>query len=354
MSSPARRNESEKAHIIILAIALVAVLIGMSFLSPHFLSVRNLLNASRFMAEIGLLSLGMAVVVISGGIDLSVGSVMALCAVAMGLLVSAGMPVLPAAALVLLLGVAAGALNGVVVTRLGLPAIIATLATLAVYRGIALGISGGEAFPVGEDFAWLGQGMVMGVPVQLVVLVAAAIAVGVVLRHTIFGRTIYSVGANEIAARFSGLKVQRAKLSAYALSGLFAAAAALIFVSRVSSAKANAGTGYELDAITIVVLAGIPITGGRGSIVAVMLALVTIGLVRNGMTLAFIQTDIQAVLIGALLILAVIMNRLLELLPATSKLPDAVQTASASTAPGGEASAHGSAMPAGSGRSPTQ
>ncbi len=321
MSGSARGRNADATQIAILMVALAVVVVAMSFMSPHFLSVRNLLNATRFMAEIGLLSLGMAVVVIAGGIDLSVGSMMALCAVVMGLLVAAGVPLPIAVGCVLLIGACAGAFNGLLVTRLRLPPIIATLSTLAVYRGVALGISGGEAYPVGEDFAWLGQGMLFGVPVQLVLFALASLAVGTILRRTTLGRAVYTIGANETAARFSGLRVPRAKLSAYALSGLLAAVAALIFVSRVSSAKANAGLGYELDAITIVVLAGIPITGGRGSIVAVVLALVTISLVRNGMTLAFIQTDIQAVVVGALLIFAVILNRLLEWIPAGLKLP---------------------------------
>ena len=306
---------ADASHLVILLIALICVVIGMSRLSSHFLSVSNLLNATRFMAEIGLISLGMAVVVISGGIDLSVGSMMALAAVAMGMLVSIGTPVPLAALLTLLLGAVAGALNGVVITMIGLPPIIVTLATLAVYRGVAMGVSGAKAFPVGADFAWFGQGAVLGIPVQALLLAIASIVIAVVLRRSTFGRAVYAIGANEVAARFSGIDVVRVKWIAYTLSGLLAAAAALNFVSRVSSATANAGIGYELDAITIVVLAGIPISGGRGSILGVVLGLVTIGLVRNGMTLAFIQSDIQSVVIGGLLIAAVVVNRLLELVP---------------------------------------
>jgi len=178
-----------------------------------------------------------------------------------------------------------------------------------------MGVSGAKAYPAGADFSWLGQGAVFGIPVQALLLALASVILAAVLRRSIFGRAVYAIGANEVAARFSGIDVVRIKLMTYTLSGLLFAAAALIFVSRVSSAKANAGTGYELDAITIVVLAGIPITGGRGSILGVVLGLVIIGLVRNGMTLAFIQSDIQAVVIGGLLIAAVVVNRLLELVP---------------------------------------
>jgi rhamnose transport system permease protein len=351
MSEKARGRDAERAHILILAMALVLVVVVMSFLSPHFLSVRNFLNATRFMAEIGLLSLGMALVVIAGGIDLSVGSVMALCAVAMGLFFAAGVPPLPAALTVLVLGAACGGLNGLIVTRLRIPPIIATLATLAIFRGVALGISGGGAYAVGDGFALLGQGFVLGLPVQFVVFVIVALTLWAVLRYSTFGRSLYAVGANETAARFSGLRVERTKIIAYVLSGILASAAALVFVSRVSSAKANVGMGYELDAITIVVLAGIPITGGRGSVGAVMLALVTIGFVRNGMTLAFIQADIQAVLIGALLLFAVLINRLLELFPTGSRLPFYPQVESESltspTKPREIASAN-------SGRTPTE
>jgi rhamnose transport system permease protein len=305
----------DASHLIVLAIALVGVVLGMSHLSAHFLSLKNLLNATRFMTEIGLLSLGMAVVVISGGIDLSVGSMMALSAIGFGLLIYAGAPLVFAAALTLALGAVAGGINGLVITTVGLPPIIVTLATLAVYRGIAMGVSGAKAFPISPDFAFLGQGALYGAPVQALLLAVVALVLAVTLRRSTFGRAIYAIGANEIAARFSGIDVKRVKLAAYALSGLLSAAAGLVFVSRVSSAKANVGTGYELDAITIVVLSGIPISGGRGSILGVVLGLVTVGLARNGMSLAFIQSDIQAIVIGGLLIAAVVVNRLIALIP---------------------------------------
>jgi rhamnose transport system permease protein len=304
---------ADLSQMAILAVALVGVVIGMQELSPHFLSLKNLLNSTRFMAEIGLLSLGMALVVIGGGIDLSVGSLLALCCIIAGLCGSAGLPEWCIVVVTLFAGLALGSINGVLVTLAKLPPIIVTLATLAIFRGLALGVSGGAAYQMDEGFGRLGRGEIFGLPTQLLILLAVSTILIFTMRVTRFGRMLYATGANLEVARFSGIPTGRVLLTTYILSGLFAAMAALIFVSRVSSAKANAGVGYELDAITIVVLAGIPLSGGRGQILSVLLALVTVGLIRNGMALAFIQSDLQSIIIGALLLGAVAINRLFGL-----------------------------------------
>jgi rhamnose transport system permease protein len=250
------------ARVQILAFVLVIAVAVMSTLSDTFLTVDNLLNATRFMTEIGLVALGMTLVMITGGIDLSVGAVIALTAVVVGLLIQAGIGAWPAAVIGLCLGALLGALNGFVITRVGLPPIIVTLATLAIYRGVAYGISAARAFPIPDSLSVLGQGYLGPLPVQLLLFLAGAAGVWLVLARTTFGRTLYALGVNETAARFAGLHVDRVKLAAYAVSGLLSAVAVVIFISRVSSAKANAGEGYELDAITIVVLGGGSVAGG--------------------------------------------------------------------------------------------
>lgn len=305
----------------LLAVVLILVVAVMATLSDTFLTLDNLLNATRFTTEIGLVALGMTLVMITGGIDLSVGSVIALTAVVVGMLIQAGVGAWPAAILGLGLGLLLGALNGFVITRVGLPPIIITLATLAIYRGVAYGISGAGAFPIPDSLSVLGQGYLGPLPVQLPLFLAVAAGVWVLLARTTFGRTLYALGVNETAARFAGLHVERVKLAAYALSGLLSAAAAVIFISRVSSAKANAGEGYELDAITIVVLGGGSVAGGRGGVVGTLLGLAIIGFTRNGLTQAYIPPEVQAILIGAVLVAAVIGNELFARWWATRRGP---------------------------------
>jgi rhamnose transport system permease protein len=295
---------------VLLAVVLVIAVAVMATLSDTFLTVDNLLNATRFMTEIGLVALGMTLVMITGGIDLSVGAVIALTAVVIGLLIQTGIGAWPAAVIGLCLGALLGALNGFVITRVGLPPIIITLATLAIYRGVAYGISAARAFPIPDSLSVLGQGYLGPLPVQLPLFLAVAAGVWLVLARTTFGRTLYALGVNETAARFAGLHVDRIKLAAYAASGLLSAAAAVIFISRVSSAKANAGEGYELDAITIVVLGGGSVAGGRGGVIGTLLGLAIIGVTRNGLTQAYIPPEVQAILIGAVLVAAVVGNEL--------------------------------------------
>jgi rhamnose transport system permease protein len=294
----------------LLAVVLVLVAAVMATLSDTFLTIDNLLNATRFTTEIGLVALGMTLVMITGGIDLSVGSVIALTAVIMGMLIQAGVGAWLAALSGLVFGLLLGALNGLVITEVGLPPIIITLATLAIYRGVAYGISGARAFPIPESLSVLGQGYLGPFPVQLPLFLAVSAGVWLLLSRTTFGRTLYALGVNETAARFAGLHVDRVKLAAYALSGLLSAAAAVIFISRVSSAKANAGEGYELDAITIVVLGGGSVAGGRGGVIGTLLGLAIIGITRNGLTQAYIPPEVQSILIGAVLVAAVIGNEL--------------------------------------------
>jgi rhamnose transport system permease protein len=293
-------------------IALFAVLIFFAFAAPNFLHTANLVLMSKHVALNAFLAIGMTFVIITGGIDLSVGSTLGLVAILLGVLWhNVGLP-LP---LAMVLGVAAGGLaglgNGFVITRFRVPPLIATLATLALYRGLAEGISQARSvrgYP--EWFYVLGQGDAAGVPVQLWVFLAAALLAGFILTFTTFGRTTYAVGANEVAARFSGLHVDRAKLLIYTASGLVAGLAAVIFVSRVSTTRSDMGTGVELDAITAVVLGGTSIFGGRGTIVGTVLGLILIQVLKNGLALSGVKGDGTIVVIGAVLIASTLLSNL--------------------------------------------
>lgn len=299
-------------HESFLAVLLVAALVVLSFQSDKFFTVSNLLNQGRLMTEIGLVALAMTFVIATGGIDLSVGSILGLTAILTGVFwKNVGLPLPLAAFGAVAVGTFCGFVNGIIIARFKVPPLIATLATLALYRGLAEGISEARSvrgYP--EWFYVLGQGEVLGIPTQFAILVVAAIVASVILAYTTWGRTTYSVGANEIAARFSGLPVEKTKLAIYTMSGFTAAIAAVIFVSRVSTTRSDMGTGIELDAITAVVLGGTSIFGGRGTIVGTILGLCVIQALKNGLSLAGVKGDGTIMLIGAVLILAILASNL--------------------------------------------
>jgi rhamnose transport system permease protein len=307
-----RRLRIPVGEIVLLAALLLAVII-MAQLSPSFLTSRNFFQITRFIAEIGLISLGMTAVILTGGIDLSVGSILGLSAISMGFLFYQGVPIWLAAIAAIMVGTLAGAVNGALITLTRVHPLIVTLATLAIYRGLALGISQGQSFRgYPEWFFVLGQGYVGPVPVQLIVFGLLALVFVVLLGRTVFGRKLYGLGHNETAARFAGIHVDKVIWTVYSLSGLLSGLAAVIFVSRVSTARADAGTWYELDAITAVVLGGTALTGGQGGILGTLLGLLIIGVVRNGLTLAFVPGEVQSVFIGLILIAAVAFNQRLR------------------------------------------
>ncbi len=301
-------------HETVLALLLAGALAVLAGQSGRFLTADNLLNQGRLMAEVGLASLPMTFVIVTGGIDLSVGSIFGLAAILLGVFwhdLGLWLPIAMVAAV--LVGGAAGLLNGVIVTRFRVPPLIATLATLALYRGLAEGISQARSVRGYPDwFFVLGQGEVLGVPTQLWLLLVLTAAAAIVLGLTTFGRTVYAIGANETAARFSGLAVDRAKMVVYGCSGLVAALAAVIFVSRVSTTRSDMGTGLELDVITAVVLGGTSIFGGRGTIIGTALGLALMQAMKNGLALSGVKGDGTIVVIGIVLIAAILLSNLLS------------------------------------------
>ncbi|MGV8954003.1 MAG: ABC transporter permease [Cypionkella sp.] len=301
-------------HETIMIVLVVVALIVLGYQSDKFLTLDNLLNQGRLMTEVGLIAIIMTFVIVTGGIDLSVGSILGLVAILLGVFwKDMGLPLPVAIGLSLVVGTLAGAVNGLIITRFRVPPLIATLATLALYRGIAEGISQARSvrgYP--EWFFVLGQGQAMGIPTQLWFFGIMAVLAGVVLGFTTWGRAAYAIGSNETAARFSGLRVDRTKLAIYSASGFAAALAAVIFVSRVSTTRSDMGTGLELDAITAVVLGGTSIFGGRGTIIGTLLGLILIQTLKNGLSLAGIKSDGTVVLIGAALILTILLTNIFQ------------------------------------------
>jgi rhamnose transport system permease protein len=295
-----------------LAALLGVELVALSLLSPHFLSFDAMSNIARLSAEMGLVSLGMLLVVLVGGIDLSVGAVLALAAVVLGLAIDAGMSVPASVAAALAVGVLAGLINGSVVAFAGVPSIIVTLATMAVFRGLALGLSGGQSFPLPEAMSDWAQATWAGLPTAFGLLAATALLAAGVLRYTRWGVMLFALGHNEVASRLAGLPVNRARVAAYAASGALAALAGVVFAARVTSAKADFGVGHELDAITVVVLSGASLAGGSANVPGLLLGLAIVGALRLGLTMVFVPAETQAVLIGVVLIAAVASRRLFD------------------------------------------
>lgn len=295
---------------VVLLIVLFLAMGTVSRLSDNFLTLRNFQIMAPYLVEVGLISIAMTMIIIIKGIDISVGSMVGLCAVIMGFAWrDYGFSIWAAAVAAVALGTLCGLFNGLAISKVRVPDLIVTLATLAIYRGMAEGLSGGQPvtkFP--ESFLFLGQGRLWGVPAQLFILIPAVVIGGLALERTSFGRYLYAIGNNEMAARFSGVKVDRIRLFAYALSGFLSGLAAVIYVSRLNTARSNMGIGLEFEVITGVVLGGTSIAGGEGSIWGSILGLALIVLLRNGLNLAGMPTQAQAVVIGAILIVTVLIN----------------------------------------------
>jgi rhamnose transport system permease protein len=281
-------------------------------LDPTFVRPQAQLVLSTQVWELALLALPMTFIIVTGGIDLSVGSMIALSGVVLGLSYEAGMNIWLCCALAILAGTAAGALNGLFVSVVRVHPLIVTLATLSAYRGIAEGISSGRpisGFP--DSFAWLGRGDVAGVPVAAILFAIAAIIAGVVLWKTPFGRSLYAMGYNETATRFSGIKTRKIKFILYTMSGLSAAVAAILLVGRRNTAKADIGAQMELDVITAVVLGGTSIFGGRGRITGTVLGVLLIHETKSFVSWYFQNDPLIPLVVGVLLIVAVLLNSLL-------------------------------------------
>jgi len=284
-----------------------------SLFGTNFLTVGNAFEITRLSVEIGLLAVALTPVILTGGIDLSVGSLMGLAAVVFGILWrDLGLPIPVAALGAIGLGGIAGCLNGGLITKLRIPPLIATLGTYSLFRGLAEGITRGVEnytdFPSG--FLFLGQGYLFGVvPAQLPIFVVVALAFGLLVHRGTFGRGLVAIGSSIEGARYAGLRVDRILMSVYALSGLTAGLAAVIYVAHLGQAKADAGLGYELMAITAVVLGGTSIFGGRGSVVGTLLGLFAIATLQNGLRLADLAGELAGVFTGVLLLLALGVDR---------------------------------------------
>ncbi len=305
----------------ILVALIITVVILNSRLSPYFLDAQNLSRTSSGFMEIGIMMLPMAFIIISGNIDLSVASNLGMSASLMGLLFNLGVNIWVAAFAAILLGTCGGLLNGYLVARVKLPSLVVTLGTYAFYRGLAYVFLGDQAardYP--EAFTYLGQGKLPGtlIPFSVALFVVLAIIFGFVLHKTTFGRYLFAIGNNQEAAIYSGIPVARIKIILFTLSGFISSLVALVLAARFGSTRPDIGTGLELTVITGVVLGGINIRGGFGTMMGAALSLILIGLVRFGMGLINIQGQVQGIVIGMLLILSILLPSIFREISASS------------------------------------
>lgn len=291
-------------------VGLVAVCVAMVFASDSFLSAANLENVLRQVSINAIIGVGMTCVILTGGIDLSVGSAMALSGtLAAGLLV-AGANGAAALAAGIGVGVALGAANGLFVAFAGMPPIIVTLATMGIARGLALIYTGG--YPIDGLPDWVrffGSGKVLGVQMPVLTMLAVYALAWLMLERMPFGRYVYAIGGNEHATRLSGVRVSRVKLAVYTFAGLTSALAALVLTGRLMSGQPNAGGGFELDAIAAVVMGGTSIAGGRGSIVGTLVGALLLGVLNNGLNMIGVTPYVQNVIKGAIILLAIYIGR---------------------------------------------
>ncbi|MFC4713247.1 ribose ABC transporter permease [Planococcus dechangensis] len=293
-------------------IGLILIIVIITAINPSFLSMNNIFNVLRQVSINALIAFGMTFVILTGGIDLSVGSILALTgAVTAGMMASGVDPIL-AMLLGLFLGAVLGAINGIIIAKGKVAPFIATLATMTIYRGLTLVYTEGRPISgLGDSVAFqmLGKGYFLGIPIPVVTMLISFGILYFILKKTTFGRRVYAVGGNEEASVLSGINADRIKIYVYSLVGMLAALASLILTSRLNSAQPTAGQMFELDAIAAVVLGGTSLTGGRGWIVGTLIGALIIGVLNNGLNLIGVSSFFQQVVKGAVILLAVLLDR---------------------------------------------
>jgi len=293
--------------------AFILLMVVLAFLSDSFLTVNNLLNIARQVSINAIIAAGMTFVILTFGIDLSVGSVLAFSGAIIAGLLSRGHPLVVGIGAGLLVGGLIGLVNGLIITKGGVQPFIATLGMLTIARGATLVYTDGRPITgLPDAFVWLGAGEIARIPVPVVIMTVVFAASYVVLTQTVLGRYIYAIGGNEEATRLSGVNVAFYKTLAYVISGALSALSAVILTARLNSAQPTAGMGYELDAIAAVVLGGTTLAGGEGGIAGTLLGAFIIGVLNNGLNLLNVSSFYQQVVKGVVILLAVLLDRRLR------------------------------------------
>ncbi|WP_101842063.1 ribose ABC transporter permease [Halobacillus sp. Marseille-P3879] len=293
-------------------IGLIIIVIILGFTSDSFFTLNNILNLLRQISINALIAFGMTFVILTGGIDLSVGSILAFGSALTAGMLSSGMDPMLAVFIGLLAGLLMGAVNGLIITKGKVAPFIATLATMTIFRGATLVYTEGRPITGLSDsfsFEMIGKGYVFGIPFPVILMLIAFAVLFFVLRNTIFGRQVYSVGGNEEASILSGIRADRVKIWVYSITGMLSVLAGIILTSRLNSAQPTAGTMYELDAIAAVVLGGTSLTGGRGWLTGTLIGALIIGVLDNGLNLLNVSSFYQQIVKGSVILLAVLLDR---------------------------------------------
>lgn len=295
-----------------IVISFLILVVILSFANANFLSVGNVTNILRQVSINGILAIGMTYVILTGGIDLSIGSILAFAGAVSASLVVGPEPWQPLLAVSAgaIAGSVFGALNGVLISRFAVPPFVATLGMLSIARGATLLYSGGRPIPsLSDEYKWLGQGFVFGIPVPVIILAIVFVAAWVSLNKTVFGRRVYAVGGNIRSARISGVNTGFVTFSVYLIMGALAGLAGAILTARTTAALPQAGLGYELDAIAAVVIGGTSLTGGIGSITYTLMGALIIGVIGNGLDLMGVSSYYQQIIKGSIIIVAVLIDQ---------------------------------------------
>ena len=292
--------------------ALIILIVFVSVLNPAFLQVNNLLNLMRQLIINGFIALGMTFVILTGGIDLSVGSTLAFTSAIFAGLLQNGMNTGLAILITLALGLCLGLINGLLITKGKLAPFIVTLATMTIFRGLTLVYMDGRPISGPKDnfsFQFLGKGQVFGIPFQVILFLIVYIVLSALLNKTSHGRKIFAVGGNEKASFISGIKIDKVKVLVYVISALMAVISGLVLTSRLNSAQPTAGSAYEMDAIAAVVLGGTSMTGGSGSLTGTLIGILILGVLNNGLNLLGVSSFYQQIVKGVVILIAVLIDR---------------------------------------------
>ncbi|WP_347451233.1 ribose ABC transporter permease [Acetoanaerobium noterae] len=295
-------------------IGLIVFSVIVAFINSRFMTTSNILNILRQTSINAVIATGMTFVILTGGIDLSVGSILGFSGAVAAMMLTSGVDSIIAIPVALIVGLVVGALNGVLISKGKLQPFIVTLATMTMLRGATLVFTDGKPIGTGFEansklFAWFGNGYVLGIPVPIIVIIVTFLVALFVLTQTKIGRYVYALGGNEEATKLSGISTDKVKIFVYAISGMMAALAGIIITSRLSSAQPTAGSGYELDAIAAVVLGGTSLAGGTGTIVGTMIGALIIGVLNNALNLMDVSSYFQMLAKGSVILLAVLLDR---------------------------------------------
>ena len=289
--------------------ALVGLMVLITIFQPNFATTNNLYLVSRQIALTAIIALGVFFVILTSGIDLSVGSIVGLSGFTCGLAMAAGLHPLLAIVVGLLTGAAVGAVNGAIVAYIGVTPFIVTLGMLGVARGIIMVIKHGDSVrEISKSFIDAGNGSLLGISVPVIILIIVAVISHVILKYTVFGRRVYAIGGNEEATALSGINTRNVKFLTYVICGMFCAVTGILYVARFQSAQADAGKGIELDAIAATVIGGTSLMGGEGSVIGVLIGGAIMGVIRNGLVLLEVSSFWQELIIGAIIVMAAIMD----------------------------------------------